>query len=132
MSILSGFRLWLPATFARSGYFRRDCGMDARVVHQVIRSKGQAVLSGTAEEYHQGKFVLCATEDIEVPGEAVADALAIRCPILLDVSEREGELDSAQTSGGRRNGQGEAFAFALPIQYGTLMVIKGDVDLHYG
>ena len=32
MSILSGFRLWLPATFARSGYFRRDCGMDARVV----------------------------------------------------------------------------------------------------
>ena len=32
MSILSGFRLWLPAAFARGGYFGRDCGMDARVV----------------------------------------------------------------------------------------------------
>ena len=32
MSILSGFRFWLPAAFARGGYFGRDCGMDARVV----------------------------------------------------------------------------------------------------
>ena len=32
MSILSGFRLWLPAAFARGGYFGRNCGMDARVV----------------------------------------------------------------------------------------------------
>lgn len=32
MSILSGFRLWLPAAFAHSGCFRRDCGMDAHVV----------------------------------------------------------------------------------------------------
>ena len=32
MSILPGFRLWLPAAFAHSGCFRRDCGMDAHVV----------------------------------------------------------------------------------------------------
>ena len=32
MSILSSFRLWLPAAFALGRLFRRDCGMDSRII----------------------------------------------------------------------------------------------------
>ena len=55
-----------------------DLGEDARVVHQVIGPEGQPVFALAVEEAAEREASLGAAEELEGPGEAVADALAFR------------------------------------------------------
>ena len=65
MSILSGFRLWLPAAFARGGYFGRDCGMDARVVViGVVVPPAVVCLFGDLTDSQPGRLLLPGTKTL--------------------------------------------------------------------
>ena len=56
MSILSGFRLWLPTAFARGGRFQRDGCMDA-TIKNLSAQTNQTIRIGDAKKLSvfQGK-----------------------------------------------------------------------------
>lgn len=65
MSILSGFRLWLPAAFAHSGCFRWDCGMDAHVVEiGVMIPPAVVCLFGDLTGSQPGRLLLPGTKTL--------------------------------------------------------------------
>ena len=65
MSILSGFRLWLPAAFALGGRFRRDCGMDSRVVEiGIVIPPAVIRLFGDLTGSQSGGLLLPGTETL--------------------------------------------------------------------
>lgn len=82
MSILSGFRLWLPAAFARGGYFGRDCGMDARVVgyRQVLCANSFTSLAELSL-HRAGKpalnYLIAEDRERVKGGEAACEALDV-------------------------------------------------------
>ena len=65
MSILSGFRLWLPAALALGGRFGRDCGMDSRVVEiRVMIPPAVVRLFGDLTGSQLGGLLLPGTETL--------------------------------------------------------------------
>ena len=65
MSILSGFRLWLPAAFARGGCFRRNGSMDSRVVEIGVMIPPAVVrLFGDLTGSQHGGLLLPGTETL--------------------------------------------------------------------
>ena len=65
MFILSGFRLWLPAAFALGGRFRRDCGMDSRVVEiGIVIPPAVIRLFGDLTGRQSGGLLLPGTETL--------------------------------------------------------------------
>ena len=65
MSILSSFRLWLPAAFALGRLFRRDCGMDSRIIEiRVVIPPAVIRLFGDLTGSQPGGLLLPGTETL--------------------------------------------------------------------
>ena len=78
MSILSGFRLWLPAALALGGRFRRDCGMDSRVIEigivippAVVRLFGDLTGSKLGGLFLPGTETLCRRQKSQHAGRSI-------------------------------------------------------------
>ena len=102
MSILSGFRLWLPAAFALGGRFRRNGSMDSRIIEiRVVIPPAVIRLFGDLTGSQPGGLLLPGTET------------------LLQISRMDAAIMEARATGDSLGGVVECAAVGLPAGLGA-------------